>query len=41
MVGSTWTNTSESGGIGCLLATGVIAAATPEVRHYRRGDDGH
>jgi len=29
-----------TGGIGCLLATGVIAAATPEVRHYRR-DDGH
>ena len=30
-----------TGGIGCLLATGVIAAATPEVRHYRRDDDGH
>ena len=28
-------------GIGCLLATGVIAAVTPAVRHYRRGADGH
>ena len=30
-----------TGGIGCLIATGVIAAATPEIRHYRRGADGH
>ena len=30
-----------TGGIGCLLATGVIAAVTPEVRSYRRSADGH
>jgi hypothetical protein len=25
-----------SGGIGCLLATGWVAATTPALRHYRR-----
>jgi len=25
-----------SGGVGCLLATGWIAASTPALRHYRR-----
>src|SRR6187401_2131633 len=30
-----------TGGIGCLLATGILAAVTPEVRHYQRGADGH
>jgi len=25
-----------TGGIGCLLATGWVAAATPELRHYRK-----
>ena len=30
-----------TGGIGCLIATGIIAAVTPEVRHYERGSDGH
>jgi len=24
------------GGIGCLIATGIIAGVTPELRHYRR-----
>ena len=24
-----------TGGIGCLLATGWVAASTPELRHYR------
>jgi hypothetical protein len=27
-----------TGGIGCLLATGLIAAGTPEVRNDRRGE---
>jgi len=26
-----------SGGVGCLIATGWIAAATPALRQYRRG----
>lgn len=26
----------ETGGIGCLLATGLIAMTTPRLRHYRR-----
>jgi MFS family permease len=26
-----------TGGVGCLLATAAIAAATPELRHYRDG----
>ena len=25
-----------SGGVGCLLATGWVAASTPELRHYHR-----
>jgi hypothetical protein len=25
-----------SGGVGCLIATGWLAAATPALRHYRR-----
>lgn len=29
-----------SGGIGCLMATGWVAWATPMVRQYRRGDAG-
>jgi MFS family permease len=29
-----------SGGLGCLIATGWVAAATPALRRYRRGDDG-
>jgi hypothetical protein len=27
-----------SGGIGCLIATGWVAAATPALRHYRRAE---
>jgi MFS family permease len=38
-IGAPWS--VITGGIGCLLATGVLAAATPAVRHYRRGADGH
>jgi hypothetical protein len=26
-----------SGGIGCLIATGWVAGATPALRQYRRG----
>ena len=26
-----------SGGVGCLLATGWLAAKTPELRTYRKG----
>jgi hypothetical protein len=26
-----------SGGIGCLIATGWVAASTPELVHYRAG----
>jgi fucose permease len=25
-----------SGGVGCLIAAAVIAATTPQIRHYRR-----
>jgi MFS family permease len=28
-----------SGGIGCLVATAWVAASTPIIRRYRRGDD--
>jgi MFS family permease len=28
-----------TGGLGCLLATGIIAASTPELRRYRRESD--
>jgi hypothetical protein len=28
-----------SGGIGCLVATAVIAANTPQLRHYRAGHE--
>ena len=38
-IGAPWS--VITGGIGCLIATGIIAAATPEVRHYERGQDGH
>ena len=38
-IGAPWS--VITGGIGCLLATGVIAAITPEMRHYRRDDAGH
>jgi hypothetical protein len=27
-----------SGGLGCLIATGWVAAATPALRRYRRGE---
>ena len=37
-IGAPWS--VITGGIGCLLATGVVAAATPAVRHYRRGAGG-
>jgi len=30
-----------SGGIGCLIATAWVAAATPTLRHYRRAPDEH
>jgi len=28
-----------SGGIGCLIATGWVAATTPELRHYRTAQE--
>ena len=37
-VGAPWS--VISGGIGCLLATGWVAAATPQLRHYRAGTVG-
>jgi MFS family permease len=30
-----------SGGVGCLLATAWVAASTPALRHYTRGDAAH
>jgi len=38
LIGAPWS--VITGGLGCLLATGVIAAITPEMRHYRRDDRG-
>jgi MFS family permease len=35
-VGAPWS--VITGGIGCLVATGAIAAATPELRHYGRAE---
>ena len=35
-VGAPWS--VITGGIGCLVATGAIAAATPELRHYTRAE---
>jgi len=35
-VGAPWS--VITGGIGCLVATGAIAAATPELRHYTRNE---
>ena len=39
LIGAPWS--VITGGLGCLIATGVITAITPEMRHYRRDDAGH